>query len=61
MTPSPKVVINKSIFFRDLAYVFVAAALGGVVARLARLPLILGYVRVFAGHLCRVRTVRHSP
>jgi CPA2 family monovalent cation:H+ antiporter-2 len=32
------------IFFRDLAYVFVAAVLGAVLARLARQPLILGYV-----------------
>ncbi len=33
-----------SLFFRDLAYVFLAAALGGAIARLARQPLILGYV-----------------
>ncbi|MCC2640727.1 MAG: ybaL [Nitrospira sp.] len=32
------------IFFRDLAYVFVAAVLGGVAAYLLRQPLILGYV-----------------
>jgi CPA2 family monovalent cation:H+ antiporter-2 len=32
------------ILFRDLAYVFVAAILGGSVAWLARQPLILGYV-----------------
>jgi len=32
------------IFFRDLAYVFVAAVVGGALARLARQPLILGYV-----------------
>jgi CPA2 family monovalent cation:H+ antiporter-2 len=32
------------IFFRDLAYVVVAAVLGGVLARLAHQPLILGYV-----------------
>ena len=32
------------IFFRDLAYVIVAAVLGGVLARLARQPLVLGYV-----------------
>ena len=32
------------IVFRDLAYVFIAAVLGGVVARLLRQPLILGYV-----------------
>jgi CPA2 family monovalent cation:H+ antiporter-2 len=32
------------IFFRDLAYVFAAAVLGGALARLARQPLILGYV-----------------
>jgi CPA2 family monovalent cation:H+ antiporter-2 len=33
-----------SVFYRDLAYVFVAAVLGGVVARKLRQPLILGYV-----------------
>ncbi|MBI4608336.1 MAG: cation:proton antiporter, partial [Candidatus Rokubacteria bacterium] len=32
------------VFFRDLAYVLVATVLGGVLARLARQPLILGYV-----------------
>ena len=32
------------LFYRDLAYVFVAAVLGGVLARLAGQPLILGYV-----------------
>jgi monovalent cation:H+ antiporter-2, CPA2 family len=32
------------VIFRDLAYVFVAAVLGGAVAWLARQPLILGYV-----------------
>ncbi len=32
------------IIFRDLAYVFVAAVLGALLARLARQPLILGYV-----------------
>src|SRR5262249_51373428 len=32
------------IFFRDLAYVFGAAVLGGMLAWLARQPLILGYV-----------------
>ena len=32
------------VFFRDLAYVFLAALLGGCVAWLARQPLILGYV-----------------
>ena len=31
-------------FFRDLAYVFGAAVVGGGVARLLRQPLILGYV-----------------
>ena len=36
--------IAESIFFRDLAYVFVAAVAGGALARLARQPLILGYV-----------------
>jgi K+:H+ antiporter len=37
-------VIAESIFFRDLAYVFLAAVTGGALARLARQPLILGYV-----------------
>jgi CPA2 family monovalent cation:H+ antiporter-2 len=37
MTPDP-------IFFRDLAYVFLAAVLGGGLAWMARQPLILGYV-----------------
>ena len=37
MAPDP-------IFFRDLAYVFVAAVLGGASAYLLRQPLILGYV-----------------
>ncbi len=32
------------VFFHDLAYVFGAALLGGLVARLLRQPLILGYV-----------------
>ena len=32
------------VFFRDLAYVFVAAVLGALLARVARQPLILGYV-----------------
>jgi CPA2 family monovalent cation:H+ antiporter-2 len=32
------------VFFRDLAYVFIAAVLGAVLARLAHQPLILGYV-----------------
>jgi len=32
------------LFFRDLAYVFVAAVLGGGIAWLARQPLVLGYV-----------------
>ena len=34
----------ESVFYRDLAYVFVAALLGGIVARKLRQPLILGYV-----------------
>ena len=33
-----------AVFYRDLAYVFVAAVLGGVLARLSGQPLILGYV-----------------
>src|SRR5262245_14892495 len=37
-------VLADPLFFRDLAYVFAAAVAGGVVARLARQPLILGYV-----------------
>lgn len=34
----------ESVFYRDLAYVFAAALLGGIVARKLRQPLILGYV-----------------
>jgi CPA2 family monovalent cation:H+ antiporter-2 len=37
-------VIAESIFFRDLAYVFLAAVAGGALARLTGQPLILGYV-----------------
>jgi monovalent cation:H+ antiporter-2, CPA2 family len=37
-------VAAESIFFRDLAYVFMAAVAGGALARLARQPLVLGYV-----------------
>jgi CPA2 family monovalent cation:H+ antiporter-2 len=37
-------VIGESIFFRDLAYVFCAAVVGGALARIAGQPLILGYV-----------------
>jgi monovalent cation:H+ antiporter-2, CPA2 family len=33
-----------AVFYRDLAYVFVAAVLGGILARVTRQPLILGYV-----------------
>src|SRR2546425_1257385 len=36
--------ITDPVFFRDLAYVFVAAVLGGTLAWLTRQPLILGYV-----------------
>jgi CPA2 family monovalent cation:H+ antiporter-2 len=36
--------IADPIFFRDLAYVFVAAGFGALLARLAHQPLILGYV-----------------
>ncbi|MGH7414115.1 MAG: cation:proton antiporter [Candidatus Rokuibacteriota bacterium] len=36
--------IADSIFFRDLAYVFLAAVAGGALARIAGQPLILGYV-----------------
>ncbi|HYB40528.1 MAG TPA: cation:proton antiporter, partial [Candidatus Methylomirabilis sp.] len=36
--------VADSIFFRDLAYVFAAAVLGGALAWFARQPLILGYV-----------------
>jgi CPA2 family monovalent cation:H+ antiporter-2 len=32
------------VFYRDLAYVFTAAVLGGIVARILRQPTILGYV-----------------
>ena len=34
----------ESIFFRDLAFVFLAAVAGGALARLAGQPLVLGYV-----------------
>jgi CPA2 family monovalent cation:H+ antiporter-2 len=37
-------VVTESIFFRDLAYVLMAAVVGGAVARLTGQPLILGYV-----------------
>jgi CPA2 family monovalent cation:H+ antiporter-2 len=37
-------VAAESIFFRDLAYVLVAAVAGGAVARFAGQPLVLGYV-----------------
>jgi monovalent cation:H+ antiporter-2, CPA2 family len=37
-------VITEPVLFRDLAYVFLAAVLGGALARLAHQPLILGYV-----------------
>jgi len=37
-------VVAESIFFRDLAYVFLAAVAGGALARLAGQPLVLGYV-----------------
>src|SRR6266704_4782456 len=36
--------ITEPVLFRDLAYVFLAAVVGGALARLARQPLILGYV-----------------
>jgi CPA2 family monovalent cation:H+ antiporter-2 len=36
--------VTESAFYRDLAYVFGAAVLGGVGAKLLRQPLILGYV-----------------
>src|SRR5213593_2890756 len=36
--------ITEPALFRDLAYVFLAAVVGGALARLARQPLILGYV-----------------
>lgn len=35
---------QNSIFYRDLAYIFVAALLGGLLARRLRQPLILGYI-----------------
>jgi CPA2 family monovalent cation:H+ antiporter-2 len=37
-------VTTDTLFFRDLSYVLVAAVLGGVLARVARQPLILGFV-----------------
>ncbi|MBI2215977.1 MAG: cation:proton antiporter [Candidatus Rokubacteria bacterium] len=36
--------VPDAVFYRDLAYVFAAAVVGGVLARLSRQPLILGYV-----------------
>src|SRR6266699_3200619 len=36
--------IAEPVLFRDLAYVFLAAVLGGALARLSHQPLILGYV-----------------
>ena len=36
--------LTEAVFFRDLAYVFVAAVLGGTLAWAMRQPLILGYV-----------------
>jgi CPA2 family monovalent cation:H+ antiporter-2 len=36
--------VAEPVFFRDLAYVFVAAVLGGALAHLTRQPLIVGYV-----------------
>jgi CPA2 family monovalent cation:H+ antiporter-2 len=36
--------VTDPVFFRDLAYVFVAAVLGGALARVTHQPLILGYV-----------------
>ena len=36
--------VAESIFFRDLAFVFLAAVVGGALARLAGQPLVLGYV-----------------
>ncbi|MFB3917536.1 MAG: cation:proton antiporter [Terriglobales bacterium] len=35
---------QNSVFYRDLAYIFVAALLGGLLARKLRQPLIVGYV-----------------
>src|SRR4030095_6130438 len=37
--------ISEPGLFKDLAYVFLAAVLGGALARYARPPLLLGYVR----------------
>jgi len=47
-------VVTEPLVFRDLAYVFAAAVLGGGLAWLARQPLILGYV-LGAGHGGRQR------
>src|SRR5262245_49296863 len=44
VAPAGRAMAADPIFFRDLAYVFLAALLGGSVAWLARQPLILGYV-----------------
>ncbi|MBZ5688074.1 MAG: cation:proton antiporter [Acidobacteriia bacterium] len=35
---------ENSVFYRDLAYIFIAALLGGLLARKLRQPLILGYI-----------------
>ncbi len=40
----PTAMVPDTVIFRDLAYVFLAAVIGGAVAWLARQPLILGYV-----------------
>src|SRR5262245_8957205 len=40
----PRPMTTDPVFFRDLAYVFVAAVLGGAAAWMLRQPLILGYV-----------------
>lgn len=36
--------VAASLFFRDLAYIFIAAVVGGILARKLKQPLILGYV-----------------
>jgi len=41
---APSMSAAEALLFRDLAYVFAAALLGGILAHAARQPLILGYV-----------------
>jgi CPA2 family monovalent cation:H+ antiporter-2 len=36
--------VETPVFYRDLAYIFVAALFGGLLARRLRQPLIIGYI-----------------